>query len=388
MIAIVDWSPELVGIVMFWTGILQCAWTFGLYPASIYLLARFHPQNHITLSSEEKFSVTVLIAAHNEEDRIRDRIKNILQCEYPESLLDILVVSDGSSDFTAQVVKSLALDRVAILERRNKSGKPACLNMAAAKATGDLLLFADARQTFAADAIKKLVRHFNDSSVVAVSGQLFPHGSIGGAAKGIDFYWKLEKSLRNAEAKYDSCIGCTGAIYAMRRESYSPIPQDTLLDDVIIPMQAVTGGRRVLFDAEARAYDPQRLDVKREKYRKARTLAGNFQMLFRYPEWLLPWKSRLWWKLASHKYSRLFTPVSLVTILAGNLILKDVPFYFFALCAQVSLYLLAIVGIAFRNLRSPLFSVPAGFLFLSWMIVWGFVYYISGGYKSGWGKSG
>ena len=125
------------------------------------------------------------------------------------------------------------------------------------------------------------MRHFNDSSVVAVSGQLFPHGSIGGASRGIDFYWKLEKSLRNAEAKHDSCIGCTGAIYALRRESYSPIPQDTLLDDVIIPMQAVTGGRRVLFDAEARAYDPQRLDVKREIYRKPRTLAGNFQMLVR-----------------------------------------------------------------------------------------------------------
>ena len=102
MIAIVDWSLELVGIVMFWTGILQCAWTFALYPASIYVLARLYPKKPTKLSLEEQFSVTVLIAAHNEEDRIRDRIKNILECEYPESLLDILVVSDGSSDFTAQ----------------------------------------------------------------------------------------------------------------------------------------------------------------------------------------------------------------------------------------------------------------------------------------------
>ena len=146
--------------------------------------------------------------------------------------------------------------------------------------------------------------------------------------------------------KHDSCIGCTGAIYALRRESYSPIPQDTLLDDVIIPMQAVTGGRRVLFDAEARAYDPQRLDVKREKYRKARTLAGNFQMLFRYLNGCF---------LGSPGSGGSLPPTNtvvcllsfLVTILAGNFILKDVPFYLFALWAQVSLYLLAIVGIAF-----------------------------------------
>ena len=82
MIAIVDWSPELVGFVMFWTGILQCAWTFALYPASIYVLARLYPKKPTKLSMEEQFSVTVLIAAHNEEDRIRDRIKNILECEY------------------------------------------------------------------------------------------------------------------------------------------------------------------------------------------------------------------------------------------------------------------------------------------------------------------
>ena len=104
MTAMIDWSPELVGIVMFWTGILQCAWTFALYPASIYVLARLYPKKPTKLSSEEQFSVTVLIAAHNEEDRIRDRIKNILECEYPEGLLDILVVSDGLFKVASTVV--------------------------------------------------------------------------------------------------------------------------------------------------------------------------------------------------------------------------------------------------------------------------------------------
>ena len=134
------------------------------------------------------------------------------------------------------------------------------------------------------------------------------------------------------------------------------IPQDTLLDDVIIPMQAVTGGRRVLFDAEARAYDPQRLDVKREKYRKARTLAGNFQMLFRYSEWLLPWKFRLWWKLASHKYSRLFTPVSTCYYSGWKLDLKGCPFLLFCSLSRSHIFV-GHLWYTFRNLRSHPYSL-------------------------------
>lgn len=382
-------TPDHLGAVLFWAGILQCAWTFVLYPLLIQMLAspaRSHGTAKDGVRNTGLPTVTVLIAAYNEESRIGPRIQNLLACEYPGGLLDILVVSDGSTDTTAHLVADLHVDNVRVLELAEKSGKPSCLNAGVQEARGDVLVFADARQDFEKDAILQLVRHFECPEVTAVSGELFPHGSKAGTAQGIDFYWKLEKKLRHAESILDSCIGCTGAIYAMRREFYQPLPSDTLLDDVVLPMQAAFRGGRVLFEPSARAHDPQPLEPAREKLRKTRTLAGNFQMLFRYPQWLLPWRSRLWWKLASHKYSRLLTPVSLVAALVGAWLAKSLPLYQAAFWAQTTLYGMAVTGMLCPGVRTPLLSIPAGFLFLNCMVMRGFLHYLGGGYRSGWGK--
>ena len=368
---------------------LQCAWTFVLYPLLIYLLASVKSQRRDKSSGRDTGHppITVVIAAHNEEFRIRARIENLLRCDYPADRLEILVVSDGSNDRTVEEAGSLQSGNVRVLDRPEKSGKPSCLNVAVEQASGEVLVFADARQTFAPDALLKLARHFADPVVGAVSGQLFPHASTGGTAQGIDFYWKLEKALRHAESRLESCIGCTGAIYAMRKELFQSIPPDTLLDDVVIPMQAALQGFRILFEPEAKAFDPQRLAPVREKMRKARTLAGNFQMLFRHPAWLLPWKNRLWWMLASHKYSRLLTPISLVAAFVGAWLARGVSLYTFFLWTQAGLYSLALLGMICRGSRFPVLSIPAGFVFLSIIIVRGFLYYLSGGYKTGWEKS-
>ena len=384
-----SWDNLLLAKILFWTGIVQCGWTFVFYPLIIQFLAHIKSRDRGNLSVCQTVlpPITIIIAANNEESRICARIKNLLQCDYPSSLLEILVVSDGSSDNTVGKVESLQLENLRVLVFPEKSGKPACINAAVKEASGDWLIFADARQSFASDALQVLSRHFSNSTVGAVSGQLFPNASEGGAAQGIDFYWKLEKSLRYAESRLDSCIGCTGAIYALRKELFKPIPQDTLLDDVIIPLQATHNGTRILFEPEAKAFDPQRLEPALEKLRKTRTLAGNFQMLFRYPRWLLPWRNRLWWKLFSHKYSRLLTPVSLTVALIGSWLSRGSTPYQFFLWIQLFFYGLAIIGILCRGIRMPLFSIPAGFLFLSVMIVRGFLYYLSGKYKAGWDKS-
>jgi cellulose synthase/poly-beta-1,6-N-acetylglucosamine synthase-like glycosyltransferase len=383
------WSLELTGIVLFWAGIVQCGWSFVFYPMIIQFLAHIKScdQGNPSVRQTGLPPITIIIAANNEESRICARIKNLLQCDYPSSLLEILVVSDGSSDNTVGKVESLQLENLRVLAFPEKSGKPVCINAAVKEASGDWLIFADSRQNFAPDALQVLSRHFSNSSVAAISGQLFPNASEGGTAQGIDFYWKMEKSLRYAESQVDSCIGCTGAIYALRKEFFQPIPQDTLLDDVIIPLQATHNGKRILFEPDAKAFDPQRLDPAVEKLRKARTLAGNFQMLFRYPGWLFPWQNRLWWKIFSHKYSRLLTPVSLMFALIGSWLSRDATPYQFFLGIQLFFYGLAIIGILCRGIRFPLFAIPAGFLFLSVMVVRGFLFYLSAEYKAGWEKS-
>ena len=383
------WSAQALGQVLVWIGCLQCIYTFLIYPLAIQIFARVTPCDPVGRlpSGETQPRISIIIAAHNEEACIRSRIENLLQCDYPSESVEIILVSDGSTDRTIHEAESVGAGNLRVIARTEKSGKPACLNAAVEQAVGEWIIFADARQSFAVDALQHLSRHFGNPSVGAVSGQLFPHPSTGAAGQGIDFYWRLEKGLRHAEARLDSCIGCTGAIYALRRKLYCPLPGDILLDDVVIPMEAALQGKRILFEPEAKAFDPQRFDPALEKMRKTRTLAGNFQMLLRYPQWLLPWRNRLWWKLFSHKYSRLLTPVALVFALTGAWLARDVGPYSILLLGQLVLYGMAVVGMLWRGGKLVLLSVPAGFLFLSVMIVRGFFYYLSGSYKSGWEKS-
>jgi len=143
------------------------------------------------------------------------------------------------------------------------------------------------------------------------------------------------------ESDLDSAVGCTGAVYALRRACFQPLPEDTLLDDVVEPMLIAAQGKRVRFDATALAYDPQTLDGALEQRRKVRTLAGNFQMLTRYPAWMLPGGHRLWWQLVLHKYLRLAGPFLLMLTLAASLALLDQPFFKVAAAAHGAVALLA-----------------------------------------------
>ena len=150
---------------------------------------------------------------------------------------------------------------------------------------------------------------------------------------------------------------------------FAPIPNDTILDDVVIPMLIAMEGYRVAYDREAIAYDPQALDPVRETIRKQRTLIGNYQMLIRYPRWLLPWHNRLWWQLISHKYLRLLAPVFLMLAFVANLSLIASPYYATLLVGQCCFYLCALVGICNPSNRTRLFSLPGGFLFLNVMVL-------------------
>jgi cellulose synthase/poly-beta-1,6-N-acetylglucosamine synthase-like glycosyltransferase len=371
---------------VFWCSLIALAYTYVGYPALLWLLTRRRKRPEAPPLLPEALSVDVVLVVRNEAERIAARISNLLDCTYPGPLA-ILLVSDGSDDDTAERVRALNNPRVRVLALPENRGKSAGINAALAESTADILVFTDARQRFRKDTISLLVAHFAVPEVGAVSGALEVEARDGDAVgQGVDAYWRLEKKIRELEAVWDSSVGCTGAVYAARRCAVSPAPEDTILDDVVFPMGVALQGWRVLFDPAAIATDPQEFSGEKEARRKERTLGGNFQMLFRYPGWLLPWRNRLWWQLISHKHLRIVAPLFFVLALAANLALVGQPFYAILLAGHILFYLAALAGgLAGTSRRLPCFiRYPRTLVFLNVQVVRGLFRYLRGDFSRGW----
>jgi cellulose synthase/poly-beta-1,6-N-acetylglucosamine synthase-like glycosyltransferase len=323
--------------------------------------------------------VSVLVVARNEQRTIARRIENLLGLDYPRRRLEILVGSDGSTDATAEVASSFAGRGVRVLAFAEGRGKAAVLNDLAARASGRILVLADARQRFAVDALRRLVLPFSDPRVGAVSGDLIltddpDHTEAAGA--GIGFYWRYEKFIRGHESRVDSTIGVSGAIWAVRRRLYRSLPGDTLLDDVLGPMRVVRRGYRVLFEPAARAFDRVAASARDEFRRKVRTIGGNFQLFARH-RWLLsPRANRLWLQTVSHKVLRLLSPLLFAVALASSLGLAVVePAWVVVLTAELGLCLLALEGHVLRDdprARVPFVTVPYALALMNWATLVGF----------------
>lgn len=288
--------------------LLLLAYTIAGYPLAQMIMAWLRPRPVEIAEPSEPLSI--IICARDEGPRIRARIDNILTMDYPAKCMEVIVVSDGSVDNTDQEVLGYGDLRVRLIRLERPMGKAIALNAGIQAASHNLLLFGDARQTFAPDVARLLLANFNHPQVGAVSGRLeiLPeHGS--GAASGVgSSYWNFEVRLRTAEAKSGSVIGVTGAIYALRKECFSPLPEGTILDDVLIPMRAALEGYRILYDTRAVAIDTKPVSDSSEMQRKVRTLYGNLQLLRLAPELFVPWRNPLWLRFISHKIMRLFLP--------------------------------------------------------------------------------
>jgi cellulose synthase/poly-beta-1,6-N-acetylglucosamine synthase-like glycosyltransferase len=367
-------------IYLFWISAALLGYTFLGYQFVIRALTgcRRRPDAAACCHPER---AAVLIVAHNEESRIRARVENLRAAGLD---LDIAVCSDGSTDGTATLARCAG---ARVFEFPNRRGKAACLSEVIPLLDAGIIVLADARQRFTAQTIPHLARHFTDPAIGAVSGILRIGRAGTSAGAGVNFYWKMETAIRKCESDFDSCVGCTGAVYAIRRALFRPIAPDTILDDVVIPMQIALTGHRVIYDSEAEAFDPQPLDPGAEALRKARTLAGNFQMLLRHPAWLLPWRNRLAFQLISHKYLRLAGPLLLLCALGSSAWLWRMPLYRACLGAQILLYLLAAVGLALPRLRPRLFSIPAGFVFLNFMTLRGLARFFLGPRGGAWNNT-
>jgi cellulose synthase/poly-beta-1,6-N-acetylglucosamine synthase-like glycosyltransferase len=251
---------------------------------------------------------------------------------------------DAPTDGTDAAVLKYAEQGVDVVYCPVRRGKAEALNCGVAVARGEIVMFADAEQRLERSAVRELVANFADESVGAVSGALvLLDAQAKEASDGVGLYWRYEKKLRAMESDIHSVPGATGAIYAIRRELFTPLPTGTILDDVVVPMRIVLGGKRAIFDPSARAYGAVTQTPDMEYEKKKRTLTGNYQLFAEMPELLVPWHNPIFVQLMSHKVGRLIVPYCLAVLFISNLFLLD-GLYRVALVIQVTWYIMACVG--------------------------------------------
>jgi cellulose synthase/poly-beta-1,6-N-acetylglucosamine synthase-like glycosyltransferase len=335
---------------LFWIAATLVGYSYLGYPAWLWVRSRWSPRPVRRGSALP--SVSAVMVVRNEGEVIARKLENLLSLEYPADKLEVVVVSDGSSDRTSAILAEYSDDssegsRVRTLIKPSSQGKAAGLNNAIQIAKGEILLFTDARQQIEPAALRMLVENFSDPTVGAASGELMlGDPSVGETGKGMGLYWRIEKKIRELESAASSVAGATGAIYCARRSLVvsAPLPEGTILDDLLLPMQVVRQGSRVIFDSRARAWDSPDLGDGREFSRKVRTLSGNYQLLQLAP-WLLTSEDPIRFEFISHKLSRLAVPFALLALLIASIFLAE-PFYRIALGLQLAFYALSVAAIA------------------------------------------
>jgi cellulose synthase/poly-beta-1,6-N-acetylglucosamine synthase-like glycosyltransferase len=377
-------------LVLFWISVVLLLYVTAVYPLAVAAVARLRPRRHRQEAIEP--SISIVIAAHNEAVRIGRKMSNLLEIDYPADRVEILVGSDGSTDGTLERLREVSEQRIRIFVFEERHGKPAVLNKLIPNARGEIIVLADVRQKFDPQVLRNLVQPFADPHVGAVSGELVftDDPSCSTVGEGTGAYWKYEKFIRSRESRFDSTVGATGAIYAIRKELFEPIPDDTILDDVLIPLRVVRRGLRVLFEPSARVCDAPSETAQQEFTRKVRTLAGNFQLFWREKWTLSPAQNRVWWQTLSHKVLRLLLPILQITVLIANAVLASTSaFYQATLILQAVFYTGAAAGYILQrsNRKFSPATLPYTFCLLSWATVVGFVRYVTGSQTVRWDKA-
>jgi cellulose synthase/poly-beta-1,6-N-acetylglucosamine synthase-like glycosyltransferase len=359
---------------LFWLSVMVVLYVYAGYPVLLaaWAAAADRRPRAREFAPGQWPSISIIVAARNEAHRLAARVANLLEQDYPGPR-QIIVVSDGSVDEPCTALAPF-MDRIQLIELP-PGGKPVALNAGVLAARGDVLVFADARQCFAPGALRALVANFADPQVGGVTGELVldcenaaTDSSVG---DGVGLYWKYEKWLRRNESRVWSTLGATGAIYALRRSVWQPLPAASLLDDVLAPMRAVLGGRRIVFEERAIAFDRAAADAAAESVRKTRTLAGNYQILAHEPRLLVPIVNPVWLQYASHKIGRLLVPWALVALLVSSALLAAAAwFYLLVLAVQLAFYALAAAG-AWLNVRERGSRVAFTFVMMNYSAIAG-----------------
>jgi len=360
--------------LIFWISAALVSYTYVGYPVLLWV-AQLLFRRPVKKARIEP-SVSLMIAAYNEAEVIEAKVRNSLTLDYPADHLEIAIASDGSTDATARLVRSLAESegqgRVRLLEFPVNRGKIHCLNDAVPQLRGDIVFFSDASSMLARDSVRNLVANFADPRVGAVSGvyQVFNHDASATGHQE-DFYWKYETFIKLQEAKLGGLTGAHGSLYAMRKAFY-PFPHTgTINDDFVIPTSVLRHGLRIAYEPTAVAYEEAH---EMEGFgRRVRITAGNIEQMRQVGPLLWPPRPLALFCFLSHKGGRLIAPVALALCMLSALSLWHSPDYKWMAIAQLSFYGLAVLG-ALGVLRSKLLKLPYYFSMINAsLFVW--IYY-------------
>jgi glycosyltransferase involved in cell wall biosynthesis len=349
--------------IIFWLSMIGILYTYAGYPALIWMLACLRPRPW-TIDSISP-SVSIVLAVHNGAALLPRKIEHLRGIDYP-SVKEIVIVSDGSNDGTAELLARQHFPELISVILNEHGGKAVAVNAGMTKATGEVILFVDIRPEIASGAIQQLVSNFADSKVGCVAGELIlrkeAHDGAAEAVSGI--YWRYEKWIRSCESIFASPVGVYGGFYAIRRELAVPLPAGIILDDMFQPLSIIHKGFRSVRDPRAYVFDTWPEQIEDEFHRKVRTLAGNFQLFYLAP-WTLTPSNPVFFQLFSHKVMRLVVPYLLVLLLVSTLALSGNSILDAAFAAlQIIFWSVAIAGIRYKIPVLHRIVAPASALFV------------------------
>jgi cellulose synthase/poly-beta-1,6-N-acetylglucosamine synthase-like glycosyltransferase len=348
---------------LFWAAAALIGYTYAAFPLLLLARARLRPRPF--RSAPVTPSVSIVVAAYNEERVMGDKVANLLALDYPADRVEIIVASDGSTDDTVASAASAPGGRVRVLDLP-RSGKAGVLNAAVAEASGEILVFSDANSMFAPDALRELVAPFADPEVGGVAGdqRYLPDGRAG-STSGERGYWDLDRRIKQAESTGGNVISATGAIYAIRRSLFVTVP-DGVTDDFATSTAVIASGRRLVFASGAVAFEPVGATASMEYGRKVRVMTRGLNAVLLRRALLDPRRHGFYaLQLFSHKVLRRLMAIPQLMLLGSTLRLaRRSPIYALLAVAQSAVYTLGAVGLALDRrcpARHRLLALPAYF---------------------------
>jgi cellulose synthase/poly-beta-1,6-N-acetylglucosamine synthase-like glycosyltransferase len=375
--------------ILFWIPLLLILHTYVVYPVLLLLLDKLIKQPESDKNDHLNLSVSVLMAVHNEEKVIRQKINALFNSDYPPAILEVLVATDACSDDTDKILDELKKEypQLKVLRYSERTGKPVLINSLSENATGEILIITDANVIPDCCTIRKLVRNFEDGSIGLTDSRPLNTGlRKDGISLPETAYLSFESRLKHIEGRiWGTMMGPFGGFYALRKRSYLPNSDDTLADDFRICMNVIGNGEKAISDPEAIVYEDVPNNLLNEFNRKVRISAGNFQNLRHFSRLLFRPFSKWSFSFTSHKVLRWLTPLFwLLLIISNILLIKSSIFYFLFFILQVIFIILPPLDMFLKRLGINL--VPLRFFthlyFMNAALLTGFLRYL-GGIKSG-----